>query len=282
MPSIRNIKTNFWTTPFVVELDSDTKLLFIYSWTNEHSEISGLYRLSPVVIKMETGLTEDRMEKSFRRLWEGNKVFYLNNWIWVKNFIKHQNFDKNPNIMISVKKQWEAAPDFMKELKEKVITNIIIPFPNPFNTLSEGLPNPSAGVLYKDKDKDKEDIKIKRTELLRNNSVANEEEKNNGEAPAEPVLPNLNPLIDLFKHINPSYEKFFKNTTQRAALERLVKKHGEEKIGEIILVCVKTNGIKYAPTITSPLELENKLGTLVSFIRKEKDGEKKKGITIQV
>ncbi len=80
----------------------------------------------------------------------------------------------------------------------------------------------------------------------------------------------LNPIIDLFKSVNPTFEKLFRNKTQRAALERLIKKFGEKHISEIISVVLpKTNVMKYSPKIYTPLELEDKLGKLKDFILSE-------------
>jgi len=80
----------------------------------------------------------------------------------------------------------------------------------------------------------------------------------------------INDLIDLFKEVNPSYERLFRNKTQRACLERMVKKHSKEKIEWVLNILPKTNQIKYAPTITTPLQLEDKLGLLLAFIQREK------------
>lgn len=80
----------------------------------------------------------------------------------------------------------------------------------------------------------------------------------------------INEIISLFKEINPSYEKFYSNKTQRAAVERLLKKWGREKLEKIIKLVKKTNKMPYAPTITSPLELENKLAKLIAFVHKER------------
>lgn len=93
--------------------------------------------------------------------------------------------------------------------------------------------------------------------------------KNDKEVLATGVADNLNPLIELFKPINPSYERLYANKTQRGALQRLVDKHGEEKIVKILETIQKTNQVKYAPTITTPLELENKLATLLLFLKRE-------------
>jgi len=80
---------------------------------------------------------------------------------------------------------------------------------------------------------------------------------------------DINDLIELFNPINPTYEKFFSNNTQRGCLERMAKKFGLEKMTKIIKTLEKTNGEKFAPTITTPLQLENKLGDLIVFIKKE-------------
>lgn len=75
--------------------------------------------------------------------------------------------------------------------------------------------------------------------------------------------------IELFKGINPSYERIFKNTTERKALERLLQKLGREKLEATIKFAEKANGMPYAPTITTPYELEKKLGALIAFYNKE-------------
>ena len=86
----------------------------------------------------------------------------------------------------------------------------------------------------------------------------------------EPVGKTINDFIDSFKEINPSYEQLFKRPNQRAACERLLKKHGPEKIAQVMTLLPKTNTMQYAPVITTPLQLEEKLGRIIAFISKEK------------
>lgn len=80
----------------------------------------------------------------------------------------------------------------------------------------------------------------------------------------------INHLISLFKEVNPNYERLFSNKTQRAALERLVKKFGKDKVENMIKVLPKILEKPYAPTITTPVQLENKLADLIAFLKKEK------------
>jgi hypothetical protein len=87
----------------------------------------------------------------------------------------------------------------------------------------------------------------------------------------------INEFIDLFSKINPSHDQLFKRKNQREAMERLLKKMGKDKVQDILEIIVKTNNMQYAPVITTPMELEGKLGHLISFInRKNLELEKNK------
>ncbi len=81
----------------------------------------------------------------------------------------------------------------------------------------------------------------------------------------------VNSLISEFQPINPSYSQLFKRKPQRAAIERLLKQHGENALRAIIQFLKKTNGKRFAPTITTPIQLEERMGALVAFTEKIKD-----------
>lgn len=80
----------------------------------------------------------------------------------------------------------------------------------------------------------------------------------------------INPLIELFKQVNPSYKKLYANRTQRQALENMVKQHGEEKIRKMIELLPQTNKQQFCPIVCTPLQLEDKLGQLIAFLQKKK------------
>lgn len=80
---------------------------------------------------------------------------------------------------------------------------------------------------------------------------------------------DLNELMAEFKTINPSFDRLFRNKTQRDALERLVIKYGFEKVSRMIKYVAQSNGEDYAPIITTPYELETKLGKLIIHWNKQ-------------
>ena len=84
----------------------------------------------------------------------------------------------------------------------------------------------------------------------------------------------VNELIKMFEPVNPSFERLFAITPQRRAIERLVKKHSRIKVEGAIRAAIEAFGKPYAPTIITPIELERKLGNLVSYYKKRKEEPK--------
>jgi hypothetical protein len=86
--------------------------------------------------------------------------------------------------------------------------------------------------------------------------------------------PNFNPLggeiIKEFVVINPACEKYYNNTTQRGACDRLLEHRGLEQVKKVIALLAKTNRVSYLPTITTPLQLEEKWAALEAGLIKEK------------
>jgi hypothetical protein len=77
---------------------------------------------------------------------------------------------------------------------------------------------------------------------------------------------DVNSFIDLFKSINPTYERLFNNKTERDCSERLIKKFGLEKMTSMFERLPNILNQPYAPRISTPNELEKNLGKLLQFI----------------
>lgn len=82
---------------------------------------------------------------------------------------------------------------------------------------------------------------------------------------------------DIWKVLNVFYETInpmikFGHKGQRAAAERLLKKFPFEKIEKMIQFAVSISNNKFAPVITTPYQLEEKLAALVSYKNKLVEG----------
>ncbi len=90
-----------------------------------------------------------------------------------------------------------------------------------------------------------------------------------------------NNLIDAFKEVNPMYLDFYKNKTERKALESLASKITYGKLLNTIKALPSIINRPYAPKITSPTELKRDLGKLIVFHNQTKDIKKdNKGVTL--
>jgi uncharacterized protein YdaU (DUF1376 family) len=77
---------------------------------------------------------------------------------------------------------------------------------------------------------------------------------------------NIQEIFKIFYEINPTIN--FGNITQRKSAKRLIDKLGVEKAIGSAKAAVSIFGKQYAPTITTPIQLETKLSELVGFYKK--------------
>ena len=85
----------------------------------------------------------------------------------------------------------------------------------------------------------------------------------------------INKLIELFKAVNPNYENLYPRMSERDALDRMVKKFGQEKVENTIRMLPSVIFKKTAPRITTPRQLEENLGKLIVFWKQENSGSGK-------
>ena len=115
MAKNRFINTKFWSDSFVVELNPLDRYLFLYLLTNEHTNIAGIYELPLRVMAFETGLDKDMLPKMLIRLFP--KVIYVDGWVYIPNFEKHQRVRGSKKIEIGIKNIKKEVP---KEIFDKI------------------------------------------------------------------------------------------------------------------------------------------------------------------
>ena len=229
----------------VSNLSIEAQLLF--TWMIPHADDLGLLPHSTKTIKaMVVPMWDASLETIGNHLESIESQNLIEVWEWegtkfwrIKNFLKHQTLkkDRKPNTLASNIENW----DKVEELGFQVEDN----------------GNPSKVKLSKEKlSKDK----IGEVNIAKSPDFAGE---------------TTNTFLNLFKNVNPSYKQLFGNKTQRGAMERLLKEHGAEKVRWCLEVLPQVAGKKYSPLITTPLQLENKLGELLIFVKKESNNKPK-------
>ena len=79
-------------------------------------------------------------------------------------------------------------------------------------------------------------------------------------------------IFKIFEETNPTIN--YGNKTQRSAITEMIKRIGFEKVKGSALYAVSVQTEKYAPVITNPYQLKEKLGKLIVYHSKEKQGNK--------
>ncbi len=123
MSKLRSVSTAFWSDPFIEDLTPVQKLLFLYLITNEKTNMLGIYENSIKKISFETGIKKDDVLNALKAFESVGKVKYINNYIILVNYMKHQNY--NPNMKKSAIDIYNNLPNDLKA------SDIIIDKSNP-------------------------------------------------------------------------------------------------------------------------------------------------------
>lgn len=242
MAKQRYINTKFWSDGFVSELNPLDRYLFLYFLTNEHTNIAGIYELPLKTISFETGIELDMLKKMLKRL--NGKVIYIDGWVYVKNFAKHQAV--NDSIIKGIEVARKSIPqEIINKIKE---IDQAPPSLSPASPQDPTYLNLNSNL-----------------NLNLNSNIA-------GTSPAETIE-----LIKAFEAINPAVKSMYGNKTQRKACNDLIETYGFERVKSVIEKTLpRTNQMEYMPTITTPLQLFTKWSSLEAGILKFKGKQKDK------
>lgn len=89
MSYFRQIHTSIWKDEDFLDFTPDEKLLFIYFFSNESTNMSGLYKIPLRVVGFETGLTMDQIQTMLVKFEVLKKIYYRDGWVFVVNFQKY-------------------------------------------------------------------------------------------------------------------------------------------------------------------------------------------------
>lgn len=112
MAKLRSVSVNFWDDPFIEELSTSEKLLFLYLITNDKTNMIGVYESSSKKMSFETGIPQSNIETILGKFEKAKKIKRVGSYVVVLNFIKNQNF--NPNMMKSAIDTYNALPNELK------------------------------------------------------------------------------------------------------------------------------------------------------------------------
>ena len=118
------------------------------------------------------------------------------------------------------------------------------------------------------------DDRASETAMTRVITVSNKRSKKVPARGAEDEIA-IGEVIDSFKDVNPTFKLLFARTNQREAAWRLLEQFGMPQVKKMVKFLEHSNAAKFAPTITTPSQLESKLGELKAWADKQRRGSGK-------
>lgn len=116
MANYRQIHTQIWRDNWFLDLEPDEKLLFIYLFSNDNSNLAGLYELHERIVALETGLDIKRINEIVSKLEGDGKIFYRDGVVWIVNMQKYHS-NAGEKVRRSIEIIIDGIPDC--EVKQK-------------------------------------------------------------------------------------------------------------------------------------------------------------------
>ena len=123
MSKTRYIKTDFWSDSFIETLSPEEKLLFIYLFSNERVDLCWIYEITLKKVAFESWIELKKVESILDKFSKKDKVYFIDWYIYIKNFIKHLSI--NPSITLWIERSRNALPEPILEAINKLGTGCI-------------------------------------------------------------------------------------------------------------------------------------------------------------
>lgn len=162
MANYRQIHTQIWRDNWFLDLEADEKLLFIYLFSNNNSNLAGLYELHEKIIALETGLPKTRIDEIIAKFEADRKVLYKDGIVWIVNMQRYHS-NAGEKVRRNIELIVESIPDcYVKQ--QYCIANGVEPedapeieYQYPMDTLSHSKSKSNLKIKSKTEKKEKEE-----------------------------------------------------------------------------------------------------------------------------
>lgn len=110
MAEFRQVHCKTWRDDWFSELDTDSKLLWLYLITNQATSVSGIYQLPRKFIAFETGLTVKRIDEIMKRFKHDGKIDFDESVIWICNMREYQA-SGSPKVATRIALDFDTVPN---------------------------------------------------------------------------------------------------------------------------------------------------------------------------
>lgn len=121
----RIIQTSFWRdTNGVMLVSKNARLLWIFLLTNEYIGMSNYAYIPDIMKSHHTGLTLKEIDKAKKEIQSLKKVFFFDDWVFIKNLEERNSYKNSPKNETSYKNEIDAVPKEVKSSFNALIKEI--------------------------------------------------------------------------------------------------------------------------------------------------------------
>jgi len=158
MADWRYFAPHFWNDSYILKLKPLEKYVYIYLFTNPHCNQAGLYELPVEIMSFELQLSPEEIKEIIEKFQQDGKLEYVDDVMWLKNFLKHQP-NKSPLVWKRIVKDIKMVSNHSDKLIEryfKHLDTLNIPYPKDIEKVSKGYQKGIDRTIRKGKGKEKE------------------------------------------------------------------------------------------------------------------------------
>jgi hypothetical protein len=146
---------SFWNDGYVQELDMAETAVYFHYITSPRLENSGVFKEGQRMVSFYVKTDIDTVKSADAKLEKDGKIFRIGEWVIIPSSLKHQKFDRSPNMIKGIYEQLKTVPvEALKKLQDCGYLLDLSPIISG-SEIAEPLPNPSETLpLYIDIDLD--------------------------------------------------------------------------------------------------------------------------------
>jgi DnaD/phage-associated family protein len=152
----RQIHIVIWQDEWFQDQSAEHKLLFLYLFSNDRTNLIGIYKTTLKTVAFETSLPIETVREGLASFATAGKAHFADGWMWVPNLLRYNC--KNPNSPIiqgHMKRQLRSVPpacphlaawkEYYPELVPYVYPGPTIAAPKPHGTPEQGAGSSDQG-----------------------------------------------------------------------------------------------------------------------------------------
>jgi len=224
------IKTSLWDDDTFYELNIDTKLVYMLTLTSPERGVGRIFKMSDRIISARSGLSIDQISICKKQLESKGLVSFYKGWI---------NLTEKSSFVQPIK--GKLTPITLQREIDDIPSDIRCYFDQSFTG--------ETPVHDNDNDNDNDNV--------------HDNVKVNDKSSSE-----INDIFSLWEEVI-GYKIESNQQKNRYACSNLLKKHGKDKLEQLLRGVALTQADKYAPRISDFVSLQSKLSELLAWGKRQ-------------